>query len=297
MPSFNLYEEEFHPSPWQQTWIYFKESHVAMLGFVLLLVLASCALLAPVLAPYSPVEQNPDALLLPPSWDASGSINFILGTDALGRDVFSRLVYGSRVTLGSSLIVVLVAMVVGVTIGTIAGMLKGISSSILNHLLDALMAIPTLLIAIIIVAVLGVGLINSMWAITLALIPQFIHVTRNYVAEQMDKDYIRASQLDGASRFQIFTYSILPNMSEVLVVQATLAISIALLDISALGFLSLGAQPPTPELGAMLASGLDIAYLTPWVVFLPGLCIFLFVLAINIVGDGLRSALRARTSR
>lgn len=297
MSRFNLYDEEFHPSPWQQIWLFFKSSHVAMVGFALLLVLLNCAILAPLLTPYSPFTQNPDALLLPPSWDPSGSINFLLGTDALGRDVFSRLVYGSRVTVGSAFIVVVVALVTGVAIGTVAGMLRGVSSSVLNHLLDALMAIPTLLIAIIIVAILGVGLVNSMWAISLALVPQFIHVTRNYVAEQMNMDYIRASQLDGASRIQLFTYSILPNMSEILVVQATLAMSIAVLDISALGFLNLGAQPPTPELGAMLAAGLDIAYLTPWNVVLPGMSIFLFVLSINIVGDGLRSALRARTTR
>lgn len=295
MSRFDLYEEEFHPSPWRQIWQYFKSSHMAMLGLSILVVLTFLAVFAPIIAPYSPIVQNTDALILPPSWEPSGSINYIFGTDALGRDVFSRLVHGCKLTFGSALIVVCVALFFGVTIGSIAGMLKGVSSSVLNHLLDSLMAIPTLLIGILIVGVFGVGLVNTMWAITIALTPQFIHVTRNYVSEQMDTDYIRASKLDGSNRFQLFFYSILPNLAEMLVVQATLAMSIAVIDISALGFLNLGAQAPSPELGAMLAAGVDVAYLTPWNVVLPGLFIFLFVLSVNVVGDGLRAALRSRT--
>jgi len=187
-------------------------------------------------------------------------------------------------------------MLVGVSLGTFAGMLRGVRSSIANHLLDALMAIPTLLIAIIIVAILGTGLVNSMWAITLALIPQFVHHTRSFVRAEMKKEYIVASKLDGASKWQLFVHSILPNMTEMLVVQSTLALSIAVIDISALGFLNLGAQSPLPELGVILADGLDVAYLAPWNVAVPGMAIFFMVLSINIVGDGLRSALRKRVS-
>lgn len=297
MSRFSLYEEEFHPTPWQQTWHYFKSSHISMIGLFLLGGLVAICIFVPLITALSPTTQNTDALILPPSWDSRGSISFLLGTDALGRDVFSRLIYASRVTIGSACIVVIVALFVGLTIGSIAGMMRGIRSSVLNHLLDSLMAIPTLLIAIIIVGIFGVGLINSMWAITLALIPQFIHVTRNHVSEQMNTDYIRASKLDGANYFQIFYYSLLPNLSEMLVVQASLAMSIAIIDISALGFLNLGSQDPNLELGAMLADGLEIAYIAPWNVILPGLVIFLFVLAINVAGDGLRAALRARTMR
>ncbi|MFC3095009.1 ABC transporter permease subunit [Alteromonas sediminis] len=294
MPRLNLYQEEFHPSPWQQTWLAFKASHIALAGLMVLASISLLALLAPVIAPHSPLLQNPDVLLLPPVWDPSGSLTYLLGTDALGRDIFSRLLYAARTTLITSVIVVVVAMLIGVTIGAIAGMLRGVSSSVVNHLLDSLMAIPTLLIAIVIVAIMGSGLVNSMWAITLALIPQFVHYTRNYVGEEMKKDYIRASQLDGSTKRQLFFYSILPNMLEMLVVQGTLALSIAVLDISALGFLNLGAHPPSVELGALLASSIDIAYLAPWNVMLPGLCIFFLVLSINIVGDGLRSAIRKR---
>lgn len=297
MAQFSLYDDEFQPSPWQRTWREFKSSHIAVAGLVMLLFFLFFSLFAIVIAPYDPLEQNVDAILIPPSWYYNGTIRHLFGTDALGRDLLSRIIFGCQITFGTSIIVVLVAMIVGVSIGGIAGMLSGVRSSVVNHLLDALMAIPTLLIAIIIVAVLGTGLVNSMWAITLALTPQFIHHTRAFVRQEMEKDYIQSSRLDGANRWQLFFHSILPNMIEMLVVQGTLALSIAVIDVSALGFLSLGAQSPQPELGAMLADSLDVAYLAPWQVALPGLSVFLMVLSINVVGDGLRSALRKRLVR
>ncbi|AJP43246.1 MAG TPA: peptide ABC transporter permease [Alteromonas australica] len=296
MPQFSLYEEAFHPSPWHRTWVAFRESHIAIVGLFVLAIFVIFSLFAPLLTPYDPIAQNIDGLLIPPSWQPNGSISYLFGTDALGRDLFSRIMYGCRVTLGSGFLMVVLAMLIGVSIGTFAGMLRGVRSSIVNHLLDALMAIPTLLIAIIIVAILGTGLVNSMWAITLALIPQFVHRTRSFVRAEMKKEYILASRLDGANKWQLFVHSILPNMTEMLVVQGTLALSVAVIDISALGFLNLGAQSPLPELGAILADGLDVTYLAPWNVALPGLTIFLLVLSINIVGDGLRSALRKRVS-
>ena len=268
-----------------------------LISGISLLLFVFFAFFAPLVAPYNPTYQNTEALLIPPSWAPNGSIAHLFGTDALGRDLFSRILYGCRVTFGTSLLVVIIAMLVGVTIGTIAGMLSGVRSSVVNHLLDALMAIPTLLIAIIIVGILGSGLVNSMWAITLALIPQFVHHTRSFVRGEMKKDYIQSSTLDGASNLQLFYYSILPNMIEMLVVQGTLALSIAVIDISALGFLNLGAQAPLPELGAILATGLDAGYLAPWNIAIPGVSIFLMVLSITIVGDGLRSALRKRVNR
>ena len=297
MSRFSLYDDEAHPSPWQHTWRAFKSSHIALVGLAVLLLFVFFAFFAPLVAPYNPTYQNTEALLIPPSWAPNGSIAHLFGTDALGRDLFSRIMYGCRVTFGTSLLVVIIAMLIGVTIGTIAGMLSGVRSSVVNHLLDALMAIPTLLIAIIIVGILGSGLVNSMWAITLALIPQFVHHTRSFVRGEMKKDYIQSSTLDGASNLQLFYHSILPNMIEMLVVQGTLALSIAVIDISALGFLNLGAQAPLPELGAILATGLDAGYLAPWNIAIPGVTIFLMVLSITIVGDGLRSALRKRVNR
>jgi cationic peptide transport system permease protein len=275
-------------------WIEFKRSHFALVGFAVLLLFCAIAILAPFVAPYDPNIQNTNAILLPPAWEGNGSIAHIFGTDALGRDVFSRTLHGCRTTFGSSVILVSIALFIGVTLGTFAGMNKGVKSSILNHLLDSLMAVPTLLIAIIIVAILGTGLMNSMLAIILALIPQFVHQTRSFVREEMKKDYVLLDKLDGAGPVRIFFKSILPGMFELLAVQGTLALSVAMIDISALGFLNLGAQQPLVELGASLSQSLEVAYSAPWLVALPGFCIFMMVLAVNVVGEGLRSALRNR---
>lgn len=292
----SLYQEELHPSPLLHTWHEFRESHIAVLGLWFLGFFVLIVLLGPLIAPFDPLAQDTDALLVPPAWDDNGSIRHLFGTDGLGRDLLSRMIHGSRVTLGISLLLVVIAMLIGVALGAAAGMTKGVRSSVLNHLLDSLMAIPTLLIAIIIVAILGTGLVNSMWAIALALIPQFIHNTRDFVRLEMKKDYVTAARLDGAGKGHIFVYSILPNMVEMLVVQGTMALSVAILDISALGFLNLGAQAPSPELGTMLSDGLRVAYISPWNLALPGSAIFVMVLSVNIVGDGLRSALKRRLS-
>jgi len=291
---FSLYQEEYHPSPLENVWIEFRRSHLAVVGLGILLIFLVITLVAPLLTPYDPNLQNTNTITLPPSWEANGSVSHLFGTDALGRDVFSRLLYGIRITFGSSLIIVAIAVFVGVGIGALAGLLSGVRSSVVNHLFDSIMSIPTLLIAIVVVAILGTGLFNTMLAITLALIPQFIHQTRSFVKAELKKDYVVLDRLDGASSSRIFFTSILPGMYELIVVQATIALSIAILDVSALGFLNLGAQNPSIELGQMLSQSLEVAYDSPWLVALPGLFIFLMVLAVNVVGEGLRSALRNR---
>ena len=294
MQRFSLYQEEYHPSPLENVWIEFRRSHLAVVGLGILLIFLVITLVAPLLTPYDPNLQNTNTITLPPSWEANGSVSHLFGTDALGRDVFSRLLYGIRITFGSSLIIVAIAVFVGVGIGALAGLLSGVRSSVVNHLFDSIMSIPTLLIAIVVVAILGTGLFNTMLAITLALIPQFIHQTRSFVKAELKKDYVVLDRLDGASSSRIFFTSILPGMYELIVVQATIALSIAILDVSALGFLNLGAQNPSIELGQMLSQSLEVAYDSPWLVALPGLFIFLMVLAVNVVGEGLRSALRNR---
>ena len=289
-----LYNDEQYPSPWGSTWREFKQSHIALTGFIILNVFILLGILGPLMTPYEPYAQNFQSILLPPSWENNGTITHVLGTDAVGRDMLSRILYGIQVTFGASVLLVLGAMVIGVTLGTLAGMNKGVRSSVLNHILDVLMAIPTLLIAIIIVAILGVGLSNAMLAIGLALIPRFVHATRDVVRTEMNKNYIATARLDGANHCHIFYFNILPNLIEHIIVQATLALSIAILDISALGFLNLGAQTLLPELGVMVREGLSTAYIAPWNVLFPGMCIFLLVLSVNIVGDSLRSAIRNR---
>lgn len=294
MQRFNLYQEEYHPSPLINIWLEFRRSHIALAGFVLLVVFLVITLLAPLIAPFDPYLQNTNAILLPPAWEPNGTVAHLLGTDSLGRDIFSRLVYGCRTTFGSSLLIVAISVFIGVGLGALAGVLSGLRSSVVNHLLDSIMSIPTLLIAIVMVAILGTGLGNAMMAITLALIPQFVHQTRTFVRNELQKDYVLLDRLDGASSVRIFIHSILPGMVELIVVQATIALSIAIIDISALGFLNLAAQDPLIELGLSLSQGLEVAYVAPWLIILPGLCIFLMVLSVNVVGEGLRSALRTR---
>lgn len=294
MPRFSLYQEEYHPSPIQFTWLEFKNNHIAVAGLVCLALFVLITLFTPLLAPFDPTYQATGDILIPPAWYDNGGISHLLGTDALGRDMLSRLLHGCRMTFGISVLLVMLAMLIGVGLGAVAGMSKGFRSSFLNHTLDSIKAIPTLLIAIIIIAILGIGLVNSMWAIMLALIPQFVHQTREFVSNEMKKEYVLAATLDGASNTQLFFRSIMPNMGEILVVQSTIALSTAVLDISALGFLNLGAQSPLSELGTMLSEGIEVAYLAPWAIALPGGAIFIMMVSINIVGDGLRSALRNR---
>lgn len=287
-----IYQEEEFPSPFMQLWQIFRKTPVAMVGFSCSIFLILLALFAPIIAPYSAVENHLDMLLLPPAWDNNGNVSFLLGTDKLGRDMLSRLMHGASLTFGLSFVVVIISLLVGVLFGSLSALTTGIKSSISNHFLDVILSIPSLLLAIIIVAILGPGLSNTLWAIVMALIPQFIHITRNAVREEFAKDYVLASRLDGASPFRILTYSVFPNIIEKIISQATLAQSAAILDIAALGFLGLGAPIPLPEWGVMLSSGIDLFYIAPWTVYLPGLAILFSVVATNLVGEGIRHALK-----
>ncbi len=289
-----IYQEEIFPSPFAQLWLLFRKSPAAMFGLSCFIFLVFLAVFAPVLVPYSPIEGHLDKVLLPPAWHDDGNVSFLLGTDELGRDMLSRLIYGSSLTFGLSFIVVLISLVVGVIIGSLSALTKGIKSSFLNHFLDVILSIPSLLLAIIIVAILGPGINNTVWAIVMVLIPQFIHITRYAVKEEFRKDYVLASRLDGASPFRVLYYSVFPNIVERLMSQATLAQSAAILDIATLGFLGLGAQIPSPEWGTILATGFERLYIAPWTVYLPGLAILFAVISTNLVGEGIRQALKLR---
>ena len=287
-----IYQEEEFPSPLMYFWHNFKQPHVVVIGFCCFLLLLVLAFFSPFFTPYSPMESHLNQILLPPAWDNKGDISYLLGTDNLGRDMLSRLIHGTSLTFGLSFIVVIISLVFGIVIGAISAMTHGIKSSILNHSLDVLLSIPSLLLAIIIVAILGPGLGNTLLAIIIVLIPQFVHVTKNAIKEEFSKEYVLASKLDGANSLQLLTYSVFPNILDKLIIQATLAQSAAILDIAALGFLGLGAAFSMPEWGAMLSNGLDLFYIAPWTVYLPGLAILFSVVAINLVGEGIRHAIK-----
>jgi cationic peptide transport system permease protein len=287
-----IYSEEEFPSPLLQLWHNFKETPVVMIGFGCFIFLTILAVFSPFITPYASVENHLDFLLLPPAWHNDGDVSFLLGTDNLGRDMLSRLMHGTTLTFGLSFVVVIISLFIGMVIGSLSALTSGIKSSFLNHFLDVILSIPSLLLAIVIVAILGPGLSNTLWAIIIVLIPQFVHITRNAVREEFRKDYVLASRLDGASSFRILFHSVFPNILEKLISQATLAQSSAILDIAALGFLGLGAQIPMAEWGAMLKNGIDLFYIAPWTVYLPGLAILFAVVATNLVGEGMRHALK-----
>ena len=280
------------PSPVTQTWLAYKENPIAMAALWGMLCLLLVVVLGPSMVTYDPQQQDPNALLLPPSWTTSGTLAHFLGTDDLGRDLLSRLVHGARLTFGSAVVATLIAMLCGGTIGVLGGMSQGLKSSVLHHMLDTLLSVPSLLLAIVLVAVLGPGLDNAVLAVTLSLTPQFIRAIYHAVNNELQEEYIVAVRLDGSPRLRILRLAILPNIVDTVVAQTTRALCTAILDISAICFLGIGAQSPSPEWGTMLADGMDLMYIGAWTVTLPGFAIIFSVLITNLVGDGLRSAIQ-----
>jgi dipeptide transport system permease protein len=278
-------------------WYYFSENRGAVIGLWIFLALVVIALLAPLIAPHLPFGQYRDATLLPPFWQEGGRSAFPLGTDAVGRDMLSRLLFGARYSLFIGVIVTTIALVGGIIIGVIAGYFGGWIDTVIMRLMDVILAFPSLLLALVLVAVLGPGLTNAMIAIALVLQPHFVRLTRAAVMSEKGREYVTAARVAGAGPLRLMFRTILPNCMAPLIVQATLSFSNAILDAAALGFLGMGAQPPTPEWGTMLAEAREFILRAWWVVTFPGLAILITVLAINLVGDGLRDALDPKLKR
>lgn len=281
----------YYPSPLGEFWTAFRRNKGALGGLIFMLLLIACAVFAPALAPYNPTEQFRDYLLTPPAWQDGGTSQFLLGTDELGRDMLSRLIHGARLSLLIGLASVVFSLVPGILLGLLAGFSPTRLGPFIMRLMDIMLALPSLLLAVAIVAILGPGLINTIFAIAIVSLPSYVRLTRAAVMTELNRDYVTASKLAGAGTLRLMFISVLPNCMAPLIVQATLSFSSAILDAAALGFLGLGVQPPTPEWGTMLASARDYIERAWWVVSLPGLAILLSVLAINLFGDGLRDAL------
>jgi dipeptide transport system permease protein len=285
------------PSRTAQWWRAFAQNRGALTGLALVIALVALALAADFVAPHSPIEQFRDFTLVPPFWDAGGSLRFALGTDAVGRDILSRLIHGTRLSLLIGAISVSISLTLGCILGLFAGYFRGLVDTAIMRLMDVMLALPSLLLAIAVVAILGPGLINAMYAIAIVLLPHYVRVMRAAVIAEATREYVTSSRIAGAGALRLMFSTILPNCMAPLIVQATLGFSNAILDAAALGFLGLGAQPPTPEWGAMLASALEFIQRAPWVVTSPGLAILVTVLAFNLTGDGLRDALDPRLRR
>jgi dipeptide transport system permease protein len=274
-----------------ETWHHFSKNLGAVAGLVIIVLIVLMAIFADLIAPHSPIEQFRDAFLAPPFWVEGGSTKFLLGTDDVGRDMLSRLIYGARYSLFIGLLVVTISLGSGIVLGLVAGFFPGVIGDLIMRLMDIMLALPSLLLAIVIVAILGPSLNNAILAVAITYLPHFTRVARAAVMTELTKEYVTASRVSGARLLRLMFKTVLPNCMAPLIVLATLNFSNAVLDASALGFLGLGAQPPTPEWGSMLADAQEYVKRAWWVVTLPGLAVLITVLAFNLAGDGLRDAL------
>ncbi|MGE0616696.1 MAG: ABC transporter permease subunit [Bacteriovoracia bacterium] len=278
----------------REFWYFFRQNRGAVIGLVLIVCFVGLAILAPLLAPADPAEIFAGKLRLAPVWGEGGSWEHPLGTDDVGRDQLSRLLYGARVSLGVGFLVVCISMSVGTLIGLISGYFGGWFDRFAMRGVDILMSLPSILLAIVVVSILGPSLLNAILAVSIVTIPTFIRQVRASVLAEKPRQYVTASRSFGAGHFRQIFFNILPNCMAPLIVQATLGFSDGILNAAALGFLGLGAQPPTAEWGTMLADSRAFIESAPSLVTLPGVCILTTVLGFNLFGDGLRDAFDPR---
>lgn len=272
-------------SPWKETLSSLFRSRLAVIGIIILFLFLVIAIIGPLLTPYDYAEQDLTNRLQPPSSE------HILGTDHIGRDIATRIIYGASVSLQVGFYAVTGALLFGTFLGIVAGFFGKWIDMIISRIFDILLAFPSILLAIAIVAILGPSLENALVAIAIVNIPIFGRLVRSKVISLREEEYIMAARAQGMKNGRIIFQHILPNSTAPIIVQATLSFGTAIIEAAALGFLGLGAQHPTPEWGRMLADGRAFLQLAPWTLIAPGLCIMLVVLAFNLIGDGLRDAL------
>jgi peptide/nickel transport system permease protein len=275
-----------------------------MLGLVIISFFVLASLLAPLLYPYDPSrDRNLRLRELPPTWTMSQEelqeedltrTAHVFGTDSQGRDVLIRVWHGGRISLTVGLLSVIISAAVGIVLGLISGFFGGWIDSVISWLVDVLLAFPGILLAIAIAAALGPSLQNSLLAISVTQIPIYIRIVRSVTLSLRESEYVQAARSLGSKSPRLIFQHILPNGLSPLIVQLTLSIGTAILDIAALGFLGLGAQPPTPEWGAMISDGFSKFRNAPWMSFYPGLAIFFTVVGFNLLGDGIRDAFDPR---
>ena len=279
--------DEAHPrqSERRRIWNQLKRTRLAIPGGIVVLLFILVALLAPLIAPHDPLKNNLSKPLLSP-----GTVH-LLGTDELGRDILSRIIYGARLSLLEGLISVFLAMAIGVPLGVFSGFVGGKTDTILMRFVDILMAFPGVLLAVAIISVLGPSLINAMISVGIYTIPMFARLARGSTLSVKEEPYIEACRAVGMTPFRILYRHVFPNIRAHLFVMGTLRVGTAILTASSLSFLGLGAQPPSPEWGAMLSNGRNYILIAPHQVIFPGLAIILLVLGLNLLQDGLRLAL------
>jgi peptide/nickel transport system permease protein len=282
-------------SRWEDFRRVFLSNRLALFGTVVMSLFILMGIFAPLIAPYDPLQQDLAGKFAPPSRA------HLMGQDELGRDILSRVIYGARISLTAGLAAVAIATAAGTLIGVVAGYLGRWPDSVLMRLMDVVLAFPSILLAIVIVSILGPSLPNAMLAVGIVFVPQIARVVRSAVISVRERDYIEAERALGAGNAQIVFSGVLPNSMAPLIVQATLTLATAILDVAALSFLGLGARAPTPEWGAMLTdafhSGFGVFVTGQHAIIFPGIAIALCVLSVNFIGDGLRDALDPRRRR
>ena len=276
----------------ESSWAVFQSKPSAMLGLIGFVIIVIFALAGLFISSHA--QGDP---LLPPSWHNNGNTTFLLGTDILGRNILMRLIQGASLTIGTSFLSVAAAMVIGVGLGILGAYNRGNVLLIIMRTMDIIFAIPSLVLALVVVALLGPGLINAGIAVMIVLLPNFVRTTVSNVEEELQKPYVEAATLDGAGTYRILFKSVFPNITAPLVLQITIALSIAIVDITLLGFLGMGAQSPSPEWGTMLYDARTSMHIAPWAVTMPGLAILMTVLFINFIGDGLNRVIRMRKQK
>jgi len=273
-------------SPWSDGWRRLKKQKLAMIGGGIILFFILIAVLAPVITTYSFKEVSLADRFLPPL-----SEGHIFGTDDLGRDIFTRIIYGAQISLRVGFFAVIGSIIVGTILGLLAGFYGRWIDMLISRIFDIMLAFPSILLAIAIITILGRSLTNALIAIAIINIPTYGRLVRSKVLSLKEEEYILAAKAVGMKNRRIIFHHLLPNSMTPIIVQGTLGIATAIIETAALGFLGLGAQPPTPEWGTMLADSKDYIQLAPWTVIFPGLSIMLVVLGFNLFGDGLRDAL------
>ncbi|QEI06759.1 ABC transporter permease [Pigmentiphaga aceris] len=270
-------------------WRRFARNPISLIGLVILLTLIVAALFGPALAPHDPYAQELANRLVPP-----GAADHLLGTDALGRDILSRVIYGARITLSIAVLVVVLVVPVGLAVGTLSGFLGGWVDTVLMRLTDIALAFPKIVLALALAAALGPGVINAVIAISITAWPAYARLARAETLRLVQSDFIHAARLQGASNTRLLLKYIVPLCSSSVIVRATLDMAGIILTVAGLGFLGLGAQPPSPEWGFMVASGRNVLIDAWWVATVPGIAILLVSLAFNLLGDGLRDVFDSR---
>lgn len=285
----NVKKTPAEPGFWAESWYQLTRNRIAMAGLITIAIFALMAIFAPLITSKDPLEQTISARMTAPFTDG-----YILGTDDLGRDILSRIIYGGRISLIIGVVSVGISLLLGMTLGIIAGYFGGWIDKVIMRVIDIMLAFPYILLTIVIVAILGPSLFNAMVAIGISQMPRYARVIRASVMAERELDYVLAERALGTGNMELMFRSILPNALAPTIVQATLGIGEAILSSAGLSFLGLGAQPPTPEWGLMIASSKQFITSAWWIVTLPGIAILLAILGFNLLGDGLRDILDPR---